>query len=153
MAKKELLQERSNPKKVRTVEGIGYWQEADQPCRSGMEQIKWTPETSQTQQCTENPDRMNIQVETLDRLGLQQWHKGSRPKTEATRQQVDKGPRRQTAAMSEKQEDIQLDLQEDHRQREDREVKSRILRHVAENQGMNLVEGSTPFKTGGGDCT
>jgi hypothetical protein len=30
------------------------------------------------------------------------------------------GPRRQTVAMSEKREDIQLDLEEDHRQPEDR---------------------------------
>jgi hypothetical protein len=55
---------------------------------------------------------------------------------------VDKGPRRQTAAMSEKREDIQLDLQEDNR-----EGKSRILRRVAENQGLDLVEWSTPSKT------
>jgi hypothetical protein len=50
--------------------------------------------------------------------------------------------------MSEKLEDVQLDLQEDHRQREDREAKTRILRRVAENQGLDLVEVSTPSKTG-----
>jgi hypothetical protein len=49
--------------------------------------------------------------------------------------------------MSKKREDIQLDLQEDNRQREDREEKSRILRRVMENQGLDLVEGSTPSKT------
>jgi hypothetical protein len=69
------------------------------------------------------------------------------PKTEATRQQADKGPRRQTAAMSNKREDIQLDLQKDHRQRQDREAKTRILHRVAETQGLDLVEGSTPSKT------
>jgi hypothetical protein len=69
-----------------------------------------------------------------------------RPKTEATRQQADKGPRHQTAVMSEKQENIQLDLQKDHRQSEDHKAKSRILRRVVENQGLDLVEGSTPSK-------
>jgi hypothetical protein len=51
--------------------------------------------------------------------------------------------------MSEKREDIQLDLQEDHRQREDHEAKSRILRRLMENQGLDLVEGSNTSKTGG----
>jgi hypothetical protein len=77
---------------------------------------------------------------------MKQWHKGPRPKTEVTRQEVDKGPRRQTAAVFEKREDIQLDLQEDHPQREAREAKSQILRRVAENQGLDLVEGSTSLK-------
>jgi hypothetical protein len=49
--------------------------------------------------------------------------------------------------MFEKGKDIQLALQEDHRQREDREAKSRILSHVTENQGLGLVEGSTLSKT------
>jgi hypothetical protein len=66
----------------------------------------------------------------LDGPGMQQWHEEPRPKTEATRQQADKGPTRQTAPMSEKREDIQLDLQENHRQREDREPRSRVLRRV-----------------------
>jgi hypothetical protein len=35
---------------------------------------------------------------------MQQWHKGLRPKTAARRQQANKGPGRQTAAMSEKGE-------------------------------------------------
>jgi hypothetical protein len=90
---------------------------------------------------------MNVQDETLDRPGMQQWHKGPRNKAEAIRQQANKGPRRQTAAISEKREDIQLDLQEDHRQHKDRETKGRILRRVAQNQGLDLVEGSTPSKT------
>jgi hypothetical protein len=49
--------------------------------------------------------------------------------------------------MSEKREDIQLDLQEDHRQDEDRETKCRILHRVAENQRLGLLEGSTPSQT------
>jgi hypothetical protein len=49
--------------------------------------------------------------------------------------------------MYQKREDIQLDLQEDNLQRDDREAKSRILRRFAENQGLVLVEGSTPSKT------
>jgi hypothetical protein len=83
----------------------------------------------------------------LDWPEIQQWHKEPSPETEAIRQQADKGPRRQAAAMSEKRDDIQLDLQEDHRQREDREAKSRILRRVAKNQGLDLLEGSTPSIT------
>jgi hypothetical protein len=49
--------------------------------------------------------------------------------------------------MSEKRKDIQVDLQEDHRQREDCEAKIRILSRFAENQGLDLVEGTTPSKT------
>jgi hypothetical protein len=48
--------------------------------------------------------------------------------------------------MSEKREDIQLDLEEDHREREDCKAKSRILCHVAENKELDLVVGSTPPK-------
>jgi hypothetical protein len=96
---------------------------------------------------------MAAQDETLERPGMKQQHKGPRPKTEATRQRAEKGPRRQTVAMSEKREDILLDLQEDHRQREDRERKSRILRRIAENQGLDLVEGSTTSKTKKKTCT
>jgi hypothetical protein len=40
---------------------------------------------------------------------------------------------------SEKLVDIQLDLLEYHRQQEDREANSRILRSVAENQELDLV--------------
>jgi hypothetical protein len=54
--------------------------------------------------------------------------------------------------MCEQREDIQLGLQEDHRQHEDREAKSRILGSVAENQGLDLVEGSTPAKTKEKNC-
>jgi hypothetical protein len=75
---------------------------------------------------------------------MQQRHKELRPKTEAARQQADKGPRWQSAATSEKREDVQLDLQEDHRQHEDGETKSRILLLIVENQGLDLVEGLTP---------
>jgi hypothetical protein len=81
---------------------------------------------------------------TLNRPGMQQWHMGLRPKTEATKQQVDKGPMRQTASMSKKRGDIQLDLQEDHRQHEDRKARSQIICRVTGNQGLNLVEWSTP---------
>jgi hypothetical protein len=49
--------------------------------------------------------------------------------------------------MSEKLEDIQLDLQEDHQQRKDREAKSPVLSCVTENQGLDLVKGWTPSKT------
>jgi hypothetical protein len=46
--------------------------------------------------------------------------------------------------MFEKRENIQLDLQENHQQRDDREAKSRILRRVAESQGLDLMQGSNP---------
>jgi hypothetical protein len=48
--------------------------------------------------------------------------------------------------MSVKRDDIQLDLQEDHRQREDHDATNQILHHIAENQGLDFVEGSTPPK-------
>jgi hypothetical protein len=48
--------------------------------------------------------------------------------------------------MSEKREGIQLDLQPEHRQHKNREAKGRILRRVAENQTLDLVEGATPSK-------
>jgi hypothetical protein len=50
--------------------------------------------------------------------------------------------------MPEKREDIQLELQEYLRQLEDREAKRRILRRVAENKELDLVQWSTPSKTG-----
>jgi hypothetical protein len=49
--------------------------------------------------------------------------------------------------MYEQREDIQLNLQEDNRQPEDREAKSWNLCRVAENQELDLVEGSTDSKT------
>jgi predicted transcriptional regulator len=49
--------------------------------------------------------------------------------------------------MSEKRKDIQLDLQEDHRQLEDLEAKSQLLRRFAKNQILDLVEGSTLSRT------
>jgi hypothetical protein len=55
---------------------------------------------------------------------MQQWYKEPRPKGDTTRQQADEGTRRQIAAMSKKREEIQMDLQEDHRQPEDREARS-----------------------------
>jgi hypothetical protein len=46
--------------------------------------------------------------------------------------------------MSEKREDIQLDIQEEHQQRENCGAKSWNLRHEAGNQELSLVEGLTP---------
>jgi hypothetical protein len=48
---------------------------------------------------------MNVGEETLEGLGIQQWHKGPRHDTAATRQKVNKGHRWWRAAMSEEGED------------------------------------------------
>jgi hypothetical protein len=48
-AKREPLQECSDPKKVRSTEEIWYQQEADTLCRSGTAQRTRTPENSQRQ--------------------------------------------------------------------------------------------------------
>jgi hypothetical protein len=125
----------------------------DASCKRAIAQGTRSQEIRPGQCSIENSERTDVQNETFERPGMQQWNGGSRPKTEATRQQADKGPRRQTAAVSEKRQDIHLDLQEDHRQREDREAKSWILRLVAENQGLDLVEGSTPSKMKKKNCT
>jgi hypothetical protein len=45
-----------------------------------------------------NPERTVVREETLEGPGMQQWHKGPRPKKADARQQANKGPRRQTDA-------------------------------------------------------
>jgi hypothetical protein len=47
-----------------------------------------------------NPKRTDVREETLEWPGMQQWHKGPRPKTEATRQKANKGPGHKAAAAS-----------------------------------------------------
>jgi hypothetical protein len=94
----------------------------------------WAPKES---------DRNRQEVDPLYRSGMAQGESAD----ELRGQKRTGGPRRQTAAMFEKRKYIQLAPQEDHRQREDREVKSRILRRVAEYQTLSLVEQSTPSKT------
>jgi hypothetical protein len=76
---------------------------------------------------------------------MQQWHKGPRPETAATRQNEIKESRHKAAATSWKREDNQHDLQEDHRAG-DREVSRRDFQWVAKNQELDLVEGPTPFE-------
>jgi hypothetical protein len=45
-------------------------------------------------------------VETVERPGMQQWHKGPRPATPAKRQNENIEPRRQAAALFEEGEEI-----------------------------------------------
>jgi hypothetical protein len=66
MAKKEPLQECSDPKKVRTAEGIGCrTQECAPPCKSGMAQEEHSQKRVHQGQCgTRNPERTDVQEET-----------------------------------------------------------------------------------------
>jgi hypothetical protein len=43
--------------------------------------------------------------ETVERTGMQQWHKGPRPEIAATRQKWSEGPRWQMVTISEEEED------------------------------------------------
>jgi hypothetical protein len=74
---------------------------------------------------------------------MQQWHKGPRPETAATRQIEIKESMHKTAATSWKREDNHHGQQE-YYWAGDREVSSRDFQQVAKNQELNLVEGSTP---------
>jgi hypothetical protein len=76
---------------------------------------------------------------TVERSGMQQWHKGPRPKTTGTEKNENKGPVRQMALIFKKQWDNQRDLQEGHRAR-DRETSSQNSQQVIENKKMDLVE-------------
>jgi hypothetical protein len=103
MVKKETHQENWDSGKLWTAIRVLPCRNKDDPqWESDTGERTRTSETSQRQQCTENSERTNVQDETLDRPRMQQWHSGPRLKTEATKQQADKGPRRQTAAMSER---------------------------------------------------
>jgi hypothetical protein len=72
---------------------------------------------------------MNGREEPLEGPGMQQWHKGQRPETAATRQ-----------------EGIQQGLQGDPTVG-DRETSSRVFQRVAEIEGLDIAEGSAPFET------
>jgi hypothetical protein len=48
-----------------------------------------------------NPER-NVREEIMERLGLQHSHKEPRPETATARKECSEGPRRRTAAISEK---------------------------------------------------
>jgi hypothetical protein len=147
MAKKETPQENSDSGNLWIAKGIGRRTQRDKaPCKSGTAQVTRSEDIRPEQCSTESSGRTDVQDETLERPEKQQWHKGLMPKTEDTRHQADKVPRWQTACMSKKQEVIQLDLREDHREREDRETKGRILCLVAENQELGLVKSSTASK-------
>jgi hypothetical protein len=72
---------------------------------------------------------MNVRKEMLEGPGIQQWHRGLRPETAAT-----------------KQDGIQQALQGDPRAG-DCEMSSRDFQRIQESEGLNIVEGSTPSKT------
>jgi hypothetical protein len=115
-------------------------------------------------QCgTGNPERTDVREETLEGPRMQQWHKGPRPKTAATRQQANKRPRRQVAAISEEgQGNHERHRSVEHRtaftagkqrnahenpildfQREDQETSSRNVQWVTKNDG-----GVGPLRSG-----
>jgi hypothetical protein len=54
---------------------------------------------------TRNPETTKIRGKTVERSGMQQWHKGPRAETAAMRQNEDKGPMRWTATIFEDGED------------------------------------------------
>jgi hypothetical protein len=76
---------------------------------------------------------------------MQQWHKGSRPKTAATQQNGNKGFSHESAAVSWKGEDNQHDLQKGH-QAGDRKARIGDFKRVSENKEMVLVERQIPPK-------
>jgi translation initiation factor IF-3 len=75
--------------------------------------------------------------------GMQQWHKGPRRETAATRQQVNKGPKNKTATARQDREDIRGVRQEGFRTGV-REASNRDVLRVAETEELDLVEGSAP---------
>jgi hypothetical protein len=76
---------------------------------------------------------------TVERSGMQQCHKGPRPKTAGTKKNENNGLVRQTAAIFKKQGDNQRYLQVGHRAR-DRETSSRNSQRIAKNEEMDFVE-------------
>jgi hypothetical protein len=69
---------------------------------------------------------------------MQQWHKGLRPKTAATRQQVNKEPKHNTAAASSDREDIRGVPQEGFRTGVC-EASNWDVQWVTENEELDLV--------------
>jgi hypothetical protein len=105
--KKEHLQENWDLGKLWTTEEIDRRpQEDDPPCNSGMGQGKYLQEgLDQEPGKTRNPETMKIQGKTVERSGMQQWHKGPRAETAATRQNEDKGPMQRMTTIFEEGED------------------------------------------------
>jgi hypothetical protein len=84
MAQGKSLQESSDPWKLWTMERIGCSQQGDEPlCRSGTTQGTWASETRKTRYGTENPERTDVQDETLEGPRMQNRNKGSRHKAAA----------------------------------------------------------------------
>jgi hypothetical protein len=97
-------------------------------------------------QCSvEDPERTHVQKETMERLAMQQRRRGPRTKTEATRQNRNKRPRRNTANASSDRTAVIWDRRE-ALQIAIREANSRIIDAVTENEEVDLVEGSTTAK-------
>jgi hypothetical protein len=92
----------------------------------------------------EEPRNDKKQRKTIERSGMQQWHKGPRTETAATRQNKNKGAVLQRAAIFKKRGDDQRDRQEGHRAGDGEASSSRNSQRVTKNDGLELVEGSTP---------
>jgi hypothetical protein len=96
---KKRLQENSDPGKLWTMKGIGCSQQDDNPqYKSGTVQGTQLQEIQPGWCGTRNPERIDVWEEMLEGPKMQQWHKGQRPKTAATRQKANKDPRHKTAA-------------------------------------------------------
>jgi hypothetical protein len=90
MAQEKRLQEYSDPGNLWTAAGIGsHRNKTDPPCKSGTAKGTWAPEKRKRCYCTENPEGMYVQDETLEG---------------PSRQNGNKRPRRQTAAVSEEED-------------------------------------------------
>jgi hypothetical protein len=77
MAQKKHLQEIFDPKKWWTAERSSRTQEEDYTLR------RTQAYGTKHRQChTKNPERRDIREETVERPGMQHWHKGPRPEAE-----------------------------------------------------------------------
>jgi hypothetical protein len=69
-----------------TAEGTGRRpQRGDPPRKSVTAQGTRSQEIRPVECSTENPERTDVRDKTLERPGMQQWHKGPRPKAATTR--------------------------------------------------------------------
>jgi hypothetical protein len=82
---------------------------------------------------TRNPETAKGQGETVERPGMQQWHKGLRPETIATRQNENEVPRHKTAAVL-RSTGSQTGLTGA------REESTHDVQRFSENKEMDLVE-------------
>jgi hypothetical protein len=127
--------------KVWTPETIGHSPQRDDPqCSSRTAQGRICQEKSdQDSGRPRNPETTKRQGKTVERPVVQQRHKEPRPETAATRQNENKESEHETAATT--HEGVQQHPQEGPK------AGNQDFQRVADNQELNLVEGSTPSKT------